>query len=322
MVSVGPTFTREYRAGDLDLPDGAIYIHGQVAPDERSIVDEDWAAKQRSAGVRFVAVVSEGREEFTVRGEDGALVTLMLFDKDRLARWIGSLGDLVYLDLTAIALRTWAPVLRIALDLDIRLRFVYVEPLTYRRTDRTSEPYELSEVTEGISAVPGFARISSTSNDAVPLIPLLGFEGNRLRRLLSRLESPAKATYPILGVPGFQIEFPFYSLEGNRLELAREFMHRQIVLARANCPFDAFHELASIADRLGAPLVQVAPLGTKPHALGATLFAISRGSKVDLVYDHPIRARRPTMGVSRVCVYYVSEFAASQLDIDTPRAAA
>jgi hypothetical protein len=53
-------------------------------------------------------------------------------------------------------------------------------------------------------------------------------------------------------------------------------------------------------------LLKIAPIGTKPHALGAVLFCLSRPDSVELVYDHPIRKANRTIGASRLLVYTIS----------------
>jgi hypothetical protein len=57
--------------------------------------------------------------------------------------------------------------------------------------------------------------------------------------------------------------------------------------------------------------LQIAPIGTKPHALGAVLFCLSRPRSVELVYDHPIRKLGRTTGASRLLVYDVSSLGIS-----------
>ena len=268
-----------------------------------------WRAEQVVRGVKFYAIVAETPEEFIVKDDVSTQSTYLLYDQPALEVWLDQMPQTVYIDMTAIALRTWAPLLRAAMTIGKCFRFVYVEPNQYpRANDGTGGGFDISELTEGVSAVPGFARIADTSNDPVPFVPLLGFEGGRFTRVVQKLEVPLERTYPILGVPGYRVEFPFHSLAGNKRELSKAGVHTRMAAARANCPFDAFFELSRIHDRTGNSRLQVAPLGTKPHALGATLFAIARGASIELVYDHPKRAARPSSGISRVCLYFVSDF--------------
>jgi hypothetical protein len=52
--------------------------------------------------------------------------------------------------------------------------------------------------------------------------------------------------------------------------------------------------------------MKVAPIGTKPHAMGAVLFALASSKTVELVYDHPIRKATRTAGKARLLLYEVS----------------
>ena len=57
-----------------------------------------------------------------------------------------------------------------------------------------------------------------------------------------------------------------------------------------------------------AGLMKIAPIGTKPHALGAFLFPLKTSRRVEFVYDFPIRKRNRTIGTGKVFVYRISEF--------------
>ncbi len=54
--------------------------------------------------------------------------------------------------------------------------------------------------------------------------------------------------------------------------------------------------------------MKIAPIGTKPHAFGAVLNALSRPYATEIVYDNPVRARGRSEGQARVLVYGVSAF--------------
>ena len=53
-------------------------------------------------------------------------------------------------------------------------------------------------------------------------------------------------------------------------------------------------------------LLKIAPLGTRPHALGAVLFALTGGPKVELVYDNPTPATQRSDGTGNILVYDVT----------------
>jgi hypothetical protein len=79
--------------------------------------------------------------------------------------------------------------------------------------------------------------------------------------------------------------------------------------APANDPFGLFYLLEDISAARPSDVLRIAPIGTKPHALGAVLFALTNPRSVELVYDHPVRKAKRTAGVSRTFVYEISPFA-------------
>ena len=108
-----------------------------------------------------------------------------------------------------------------------------------------------------------------------------------------------------MGVPGFRPEYPFHTFLGNRIPLIQNGAWRNVRFAIANCPFSLFYVLQDIAADFPHDLLKIAPIGTKPHALGAVLFSLSSSKPVELVYDHPIRKSARTMGAARLLVYHV-----------------
>ena len=51
----------------------------------------------------------------------------------------------------------------------------------------------------------------------------------------------------------------------------------------------------------------VAPIGTKPHAIGAILYAIKNPTKVELLYDNPKRSVQRTEGIGKILVCDISK---------------
>jgi hypothetical protein len=136
---------------------------------------------------------------------------------------------------------------------------------------------------------------------------MIGFEGSRFIRILDDLDPQSDRVFPILGVPGFRPNYPFLALEGNRIPLEKTEGWVRMYYARANCPFSAFYCIQEIRERESMGPVVLAPIGTKPHALGAILYCIE-SERCSIAYDHPIRKAQRTQGISRVCEYHVSAF--------------
>lgn len=301
-----PLLTRVIEPNELTCEPGSLYLHGQ-GPEERSALDEDWAASQ--VDVTFSEVDDCGDETINLLGRHVALR-----DRQGISDVLQLDGPL-YLDITGMTYVTWAPILAAALGVNRVLRVIYREPVDYRRSENPTRGmiYDLSERIEGIAPLPGMASIRRRDPRASVLVPLLGFEGTRLSHIIENSDPDPERVIPIVGVPGFRPEFTTQALLGNRLVLAQEGYYSRVQFAKANCPFDLFHQLVRVQDTFGQAPLRVAPVGTKPHGLGAVLFALSRPSKAEIVYDHPIRTTSRTKGLSRVCVYDVSTFVQSPL---------
>jgi len=223
------------------------------------------------------------------------------------------------LDITGLSHHVWAPLLRAALSAGRRVECVYVEPGSYTRTavPTDSDIFDLSERIDGIAPIPGFASLSSATESAV-LVTLLGFEGARFQYVIEQVEPRPGKVVPVIGAPGFRLEYPLTTFLANRAGLLETRAWEQVEYSRANCPFSVFWTLEDIAARWPAAAIQIAPIGTKPHALGAVLYYLSSRRRVELIYDHPIRKPNRTSGSSRVLVYGVSglQYDATKLGLD------
>jgi len=282
----------------------SVYIYG-TTPEARSAHSAAWEAK--SSGVSFVRQVSHERWSAVFDAPAGP-TNLELRNATSLSQfWAQFGGRTTYLDITGLGHHVWAPLLRTASRTIDDLRVVYVEPVDYSRSDAPTEGeiFDLSEKIGGIAPIPGFASLSMIPGDDFHLVVLLGFEGTRFSYLLENVQPPGGQVTPIVGVPGFKPQYPFYAYQGNKSPLLDSQAWKTVRYVTANCPFSAYSLLEAIADSTKLPL-KIAPIGTKPHSLGAVLYAIRMGASVELVYDHPIRTARRTVGSSRALVYRVS----------------
>ncbi|MGF0308903.1 hypothetical protein [Rhodococcus sp. IEGM1428] len=290
---------------------GGTFIFGNGVDEDRASVASEWHATTNFTDVNFISIDAQGNESVLVTEVDAASAGLQLFlhDADDIVEYLQSLPGPITLDITALAHRTWAPLLRAAVIGEITISLIYLEPETYSSSRTISEDgiYDLSEKIGGIEPIPGFARLGPGSTDEI-LVPMIGFEGTRLNHILSRTETPPDRIVPIVGVPGFRPEYSFYAHSRNRSVIEANFVYRQVQFAKANCPFDAFLTLSEVHAWNPHEGIRVAPIGTKPHAVGAVLYAISRGNLVEIVYDHPVRSKRRSKGEARLCVYDITGF--------------
>ena len=303
-----PRLTSRVAARDFRPGDGSAYIFAG-GPEERAGHVDVWRG---SARVLLVEVQSQSEAGFSALIE-GRTRSVQLRSAGQLADLLRGVPHRVYLDITGLSHSTWAPLLRAALTLGKDLLCVYVEPGDYTRTATPTEGpiYDLSERIQGIAPLPGFATLTESDEAEYVFVPLLGFEGTRLIHVTEHVEPQEDTTIPIVGVPGFRPEYPFVTYRGNRKALFDGRYWTNVRYATANCPFDTFFVLRAILRESGRRYARVAPIGTKPHGLGAVLFALSAEQRVELIYDHPIRNAGRTHGSARLCLYEVGTFARS-----------
>ena len=303
-----PRLTRRMRAIEFRPLANSAYIFAG-GPEDRAAHVDTW---RNAMDVRLVEVMTQGDGSITVRTATGEAEVYLRSDQ-HLAELLRSLPDEVYLDITGLSYHVWAPLLRSSIALGKRLWAVYVEPGEYTRTATPTEGiiYDLSERISGIAPLPGFATLFDPDATQYRFVPLLGFEGTRLIFVTEHVQPPADATVPVVGVPGFRAEYPFVTFNGNRKALLDGAYWMNARYAAANCPFDLFFLLRRIAEESGKGYLRIAPIGTKPHGLGALLFALSAEDRLEIIYDHPIRKAGRTVGSARLCLYDIGTFVRS-----------
>ena len=274
-----PLFTQEFADSAAFRPkQGSAYIY-RVSKEARSEFAE--GLQDRSRGVRFVRVVEEDRYRF---GSDHSACKVVNLRNERsVTAFLNSLPEReIYVDITGLAHPTWAALVRVAVRQEKLLRVVYVEPRRYRKTaaPRMGEIYDLSEKIEGIAPLPLFPTLTDVPEEKVIFVPLLGFEGTRFSHMFESVQPQERKTWPIIGVPGFRPEYPFSAYLGNVNPLQRSTSFSEVRFAKSNCPFSLYYTVSEISKSHEDHRIKLGLIGTKPHALGAILFAIEFGGQV------------------------------------------
>jgi len=156
----------------------------------------------------------------------------------------------------------------------------YTEPESYRYTKGTYDYYQDTEGPLEVLEVPGFPgtpRYSGTSN----LTVLLGFDG-QLASAINEDIAPM-GTIVVNGFPGYFQKYKDISLVNNERLVSGA---QQVICCPADNPFETYNTLDRVRHGLGNTFMTVAPLGPKPMALGACLFAIDN-EDVRIVYPRP-----------------------------------
>jgi hypothetical protein len=300
-----PQHTRRYLSIAIgDLAPGATLAFAADATEQRGRIPL-WDEMRRMSPERCIAIEHQAREHIVVSDRGASAVKVSLLDEPRLDELMAP--EPLYLDISGLAHHVWAPLLSAARRLKKRLRVVYAEPESYRPHPSPASPtvFDLSTGFDGVAPLPGFARLSGPIDETkMLLVALLGFEGSRPEHLALEIDS-IPTVIPIVGVPGFRLEFPAFTVACNRPFLEEYRAHGNIRLARASCPFEAFSTLVELKEDFPGYYMYLAPIGTKPHSLGAVWFALQNPTTTELLYDHPVRKAGRTQGIGVIHVYEI-----------------
>ena len=215
---------------------------------------------------------------------------------------------IVYLEATGMSCRLIAPLLRYSIEEQICIKVVYSEPKQYRLPEfkKVGMNKDLSETVDGINPLPGFVTLVHSRTEPL-FVVLLGFGGGRFNYLVSNKQPSYDKIRPVIGVPGYRIDYPYETYWGNRYSLEMTKAWEHVTYAEANSIVDSYLALGKISTRNRNPNMIVAPIGTKPHVIGAILYAIKNPMKVELLYDNPKRSVHRTDGIGKILVCDISK---------------
>jgi len=159
----------------------------------------------------------------------------------------------------------------------------YTEPIAYRLSKGFYKSYHSSEGPLSIIELPGFPGLERRAAKSL-LVVLVGFDGE-LSSYISEEVAPEK-TIVVNGFPSYTPKFKDVSMINNEKILGSSGALNSVKFARANNPFETFNLLDAIQKESGNAFLNIAPLGTKPMALGACLFALMNSS-TRILYPMP-----------------------------------
>ena len=240
---------------------------------------------EKFSSVRYITADSSNNVSVQVGSEIRSIHALT--DVDEFVSKLG-LGDArsVLIDITYLPAYVWAPAIRHLLQQALDVRVMFSEPQSYplwpQRTDAVQDlascdasdaSFCVSRSASKSSPLPTFATIRPCYRDEpVPLVVFLGFEGWRVANVLDDLEVEPERIIPVIGCPGYKIDYPGFSVSANHHFLLRPDWSTRLRLVSARSPFAVFSLLESLLPSQGR--LFVAPLGTTPMLLGSILFGI------------------------------------------------
>jgi hypothetical protein len=253
---------------------------------------------------RCVAILSSDESSLTYRlGSQEMKVGLT--DHASLSLITGTAD--VFIDVSGLPHSVWAPLLKTALLEANSVRLMYFEPSSYRHhaSPSSASLFDLSASFLGVQPLPGFANLVGPSDESDALfVPFLGFEGSRARQVSMTLD-PIPKVIPVVGLPGFKLQYPQLALSCNQEFLEENGAEPMLRYAAANCPFEAYTVLDEIRRDHPRAYLYLAPIGTKPHAIGAVLYALDNPKDTEIMFDHPVKSQGRSSGVGMIHIYTV-----------------
>jgi hypothetical protein len=193
----------------------------------------------------------------------------------------------------------------------IAIKLLYLEPKEYKlKSDNNlyDDEFDLTSKFNDFKKIPPYSvLIDSSSSSKAELIVTLGFENNRLANIMENDDGAIYEKYsPILALPAFVPGWENISLRKHYKELKS---FKSINFSPANNPYETQKVLEKIYKNSRYSNVVVAPIGTKPHAIGIILFLVNKkeeNKKVGIVYDFPEKQVKRTMGIGNIHLYNLS----------------
>lgn len=290
---------------DGDVPTNALCLARAPGLDDRSDLPV-WRAREATAPDRVVRLTDFERDE--CKSETAGVSSTVRYRSDVSIRELFQRNLPICIDITSLPMSVWGPLVRVAIVDDRELWLVYAEPGEYQAHKSPTPPelFDLSERVGDVEALPGMARLTGPRPDTPLLLTIfLGFEGGRARHVTTTLD-PEPTIVPVVAVPGMHAEYATQAVECNREFLKNTGAFTYIRWVDAVCPFSVRDLLADIAAEHSESYMYIAPIGTKPHALGALLYAIDNPSTCQIIYDHPIPRKGGTSGIGKTYVYRVN----------------
>lgn len=310
MINKDYLYTDVYDSIDqILLKENSTYIYTHDAEDRSHLADK--IEECRKFDVNYVGInYSKEDDVFVIVGQEPSPYSLWE-EPDIQSFFQKNTNATVYLDVSGMNNRVSSAFINYFMThKDKELYVIYVEPERYTlEAFKKYGPHnDLSESIDGIDALPGLATIiPDDADEDIRFIPILGFEGGRFTYLLDQLATVNMEITPIVGVPGYRIEYPFEALWGNRRALKDTGAWMNIKYAAANSIVDIFLQLDNIVKHSEGYKFRIAPIGTKPHAIGAIIFAFLHPDNVELIYDNPKREVDRTKGIGKILICNVTK---------------
>lgn len=185
------------------------------------------------------------------------------------------------------------------------LQILYIEPKEYKFKNSsitTHDEFELSEKFQQFPPLPGFT-INAEHKD-VELIAFLGFEKNRLGQIFTLDETTYAKFTPIIPLPGFLPGWENRTIDNHLKFFSPRYFFTELKYVSANNPYQAYKLLDKLAKT--KENFRVAPIGTKPNAIGVAVFLVnneSQDNNYGALFDFPVKTPKRSNGIGKCHIY-------------------
>lgn len=170
-----------------------------------------------------------------------------------------------------------------------KISILYLEPLSYFARNPSDllkgRDFDLTDEVRTYTGVPGWTR--RVSENSSRIVFLLGFEGQRLAQAIEQLPLNRRKCSVVFGVPAYRPGWELDAFSNNIAALKEARFSGGVEFCAADNPLAVVNLLNT--SRSNGDMF-VVPIGTKPHGIGAAIFAAMK-SDVGLFYDNPFRRK-------------------------------
>lgn len=293
----------------VNFRESALFVYSTLANQERENV-EHWRTRCAEQRAPYWAAIEESEEGITMESDRGETRRVKVGDLADL-RALFPKGSDVVVDISGLGHDFWSGCLAALIEHVATLTYVYTEPQAYQQRlerDRVGpfDLFDLSPRTMGPRPLSGFVNLGGPGRRQSLFVPLLGFEGQRAMNVLNEIDPGPARTVPVIGVPGYQIEFPAYTAYCNQDFFESTESHGRWRSAPASDPFAVKSVLAGIRRDYPDHYMYIAPIGTRPHALGALLYVREEPELCEVLFDRPVSRKGSRMGRGPSHLYCIS----------------
>lgn len=171
-----------------------------------------------------------------------------------------------------------------------KIDVLYLQPKHYNKTsvlkwERRS--FDLSKQFDGYIGIPG-QILYLNRHDKV--VYLCGYESERIERSFEVFDIDENKTQLLFGAPPYEAGWDMNAYCAHLPIITQKRMNGSLYYCGASNPFSVMEKLELIYNGLsGDEKMFLVPVGTKPMAIGACAFKVSKNDskRISVLYDHP-----------------------------------